>query len=209
MLAAAKYIGAGVACSGLIGAGAGIGVVFGSLILATARNPQLRGQLFSYAILGFLRLRYIYGYATISPTTDGKELHNSRCRLNAHGLFGQVLSNEVRVEVPMNNFYHWVVGETKCSKDIITILSIAKVKYWFKIRSWIICVQQYKTHIRSYMREVFDWILTYITDLSYSSYTDTYFIISKIMISFNLMIISHKYQTGNLGKSMDFILIEQ
>ena len=53
MLAAAKYIGAGVACSGLIGAGAGIGTVFGSLILATARNPQLRGQLFSYAILGF------------------------------------------------------------------------------------------------------------------------------------------------------------
>jgi len=28
MLAAAKYIGAGVACSGLIGAGAGIGTVF-------------------------------------------------------------------------------------------------------------------------------------------------------------------------------------
>jgi F0F1-type ATP synthase membrane subunit c/vacuolar-type H+-ATPase subunit K len=53
MLTAAKYIGAGVACSGLIGAGAGIGTVFGSLILATARNPQLRGQLFSYAILGF------------------------------------------------------------------------------------------------------------------------------------------------------------
>ena len=41
MLAAAKYIGAGVACSGLIGAGAGIGTVFGSLILATARNPLL------------------------------------------------------------------------------------------------------------------------------------------------------------------------
>jgi F0F1-type ATP synthase membrane subunit c/vacuolar-type H+-ATPase subunit K len=53
MLAAAKYIGAGVACSGLIGAGAGIGTVFGSLILAIARNPQLRGQLFTYAILGF------------------------------------------------------------------------------------------------------------------------------------------------------------
>jgi F-type H+-transporting ATPase subunit c len=53
MLAAAKYIGAGVACSGLIGAGAGIGTVFGSLILAVARNPQLKGQLFTYAILGF------------------------------------------------------------------------------------------------------------------------------------------------------------
>ena len=53
MLTAAKYIGAGIACSGLIGAGAGIGTVFGSLILATARNPQLKNQFFSYAILGF------------------------------------------------------------------------------------------------------------------------------------------------------------
>ena len=53
MLAAAKYVGAGLACSGLIGAGAGIGLIFSSLIASTARNPQLRGQLFSYAILGF------------------------------------------------------------------------------------------------------------------------------------------------------------
>ena len=53
MLAAARYIGAGLACSGLIGAGVGIGVVFGALILGVARNPRLRGQLFSYAILGF------------------------------------------------------------------------------------------------------------------------------------------------------------
>lgn len=53
MLAAAKYIGAGFACSGLIGAGTGIGLVFSSLIASIARNPQLRGQLFGYAILGF------------------------------------------------------------------------------------------------------------------------------------------------------------
>ena len=53
MLTAAKYIGAGLACSGLIGAGAGIGLIFSSLIASTARNPQIRGQLFSFAILGF------------------------------------------------------------------------------------------------------------------------------------------------------------
>lgn len=53
MIAAAKYIGAGLACSGLIGAGFGIGTVFAALISATARNPQVRGQLFSYAVLGF------------------------------------------------------------------------------------------------------------------------------------------------------------
>jgi len=53
MLAAAKIIGAGVACSGLIGAGAGIGSVFAALIASVARNPQMKGQLFAYAILGF------------------------------------------------------------------------------------------------------------------------------------------------------------
>ena len=53
MLTDAKYIGAGLACSGLIGAGAGIGLIFSSLISSTARNPQVRNQLFSFAILGF------------------------------------------------------------------------------------------------------------------------------------------------------------
>jgi F-type H+-transporting ATPase subunit c len=53
MLQAAKYIGAGLAAIGLTGAGIGIGSVFSSLIAGTARNPALRGQLFTYAILGF------------------------------------------------------------------------------------------------------------------------------------------------------------
>ena len=53
MLQAAKYIGAGLAAIGLTGAGIGIGSVFSSLIASTARNPALRGQLFTYAILGF------------------------------------------------------------------------------------------------------------------------------------------------------------
>merc|ERR1711990_1068179 len=35
-----------------IGSGAGIGSVFGSLIIGYARNPSLKQQLFSYAILG-------------------------------------------------------------------------------------------------------------------------------------------------------------
>merc|ERR1712126_427038 len=34
-----------------IGSGAGIGTVFGSLIIGYARNPSLKPQLFSYAIL--------------------------------------------------------------------------------------------------------------------------------------------------------------
>ncbi|OAR00134.1 hypothetical protein LLEC1_06346 [Akanthomyces lecanii] len=48
-----KNIGMGSAAIGLTGAGIGIGLVFAALINGVARNPALRGQLFSYAILGF------------------------------------------------------------------------------------------------------------------------------------------------------------
>uniref|UniRef100_C4N187 ATPase protein 9 n=1 Tax=Stomoxys calcitrans TaxID=35570 RepID=C4N187_STOCA len=50
---AAKFTGAGAATVGVAGSGAGIGTVFGSLIIGYARNPSLKQQLFSYAILGF------------------------------------------------------------------------------------------------------------------------------------------------------------
>ena len=53
MLEGAKLIGAGCATIALAGAGAGIGIVFGSLINSVARNPSLTKQLFGYAILGF------------------------------------------------------------------------------------------------------------------------------------------------------------
>ncbi|KAL2117427.1 hypothetical protein VTJ04DRAFT_7087 [Mycothermus thermophilus] len=48
-----KNIGMGTAAVGLTGAGIGIGLVFAALLNGVARNPALRGQLFSYAILGF------------------------------------------------------------------------------------------------------------------------------------------------------------
>merc|ERR1712002_739683 len=50
---AAKYIGAGAATVGCAGSGAGIGTVFGSLVIGYARNPSLKQQLFQFAILGF------------------------------------------------------------------------------------------------------------------------------------------------------------
>ena len=53
MLQASKILGGGLATVGVLGAGVGIGVVFGALILGVARNPSLKNQLFSYAILGF------------------------------------------------------------------------------------------------------------------------------------------------------------
>ena len=51
------FIGAGAATVGFAGSGAGIGSVFGSLIIGYARNPSLKQQLFSYAILGKYQLR--------------------------------------------------------------------------------------------------------------------------------------------------------
>ncbi|KAI4245384.1 MAG: hypothetical protein LQ352_006572 [Teloschistes flavicans] len=53
LVEAGGQVGTGLATIGLAGAGVGIGTVFGSLITGVARNPSLRGQLFSYAILGF------------------------------------------------------------------------------------------------------------------------------------------------------------
>lgn len=48
-----KLLGAGLATIGLVGAGAGVGIVSGSLINSVARNPSLKGELFRFAISGF------------------------------------------------------------------------------------------------------------------------------------------------------------
>ncbi len=48
-----KLLGAGAATIGIAGAGVGIGNVFGSLILAIARNPNEKDELFRFAIIGF------------------------------------------------------------------------------------------------------------------------------------------------------------
>jgi F-type H+-transporting ATPase subunit c len=53
MVEVSKNLGMGTAAIGLTGAGIGIGLVFAALLNGVARNPALRGQLFSYAILGF------------------------------------------------------------------------------------------------------------------------------------------------------------
>lgn len=48
-----QKLGAGLATSGLTGAGLGIGVVFSSLIYSLTSNPTLKEDLFRFAILGF------------------------------------------------------------------------------------------------------------------------------------------------------------
>ena len=53
VIIAAKIIGSGLASMGVIGSGIGIGIIFGSYLLALSRNPALRAELFSIMLLGF------------------------------------------------------------------------------------------------------------------------------------------------------------
>lgn len=48
-----KIIGAGLATIGVAGAGAGVGHIFASFMLAYSRSPALEEKLFRYAIIGF------------------------------------------------------------------------------------------------------------------------------------------------------------
>ncbi|EAN79491.1 ATPase subunit 9, putative [Trypanosoma equiperdum] len=47
------YVGTGLAAIALAGVGLGIGTIFGNLLVACARQPNLTKMLFNYAILGF------------------------------------------------------------------------------------------------------------------------------------------------------------
>jgi len=53
LTASAKSIGAGLATIGVVGAGAGIGIVFAGLLSAYARNYHLEPRLMQMTILGF------------------------------------------------------------------------------------------------------------------------------------------------------------
>ncbi len=50
---AAKMIGAGLACTGLIGAGIGIGTIFGNYLSAAMRNPSAAPGQFTNLLIGF------------------------------------------------------------------------------------------------------------------------------------------------------------
>jgi len=50
---AAKYIGAGLACLGMLGAAIGVGNIFGSYLQAAIRNPGAAQGQFGNLIFGF------------------------------------------------------------------------------------------------------------------------------------------------------------
>ncbi len=51
--AAAKFIGAGIACIGMGGAGVGVGTIFGHYLAAALRNPSAAQGQFGNLIFGF------------------------------------------------------------------------------------------------------------------------------------------------------------
>jgi F-type H+-transporting ATPase subunit c len=53
LTAVGKYIGAGLATIGVVGAGAGIGILFSGLLLSLSRNPLMEQKLFQMTLLGF------------------------------------------------------------------------------------------------------------------------------------------------------------
>ncbi len=50
---AAKYIGAGLACLGMAGAGIGVGIIFGNYLSGALRNPSAAEGQFARLIFGF------------------------------------------------------------------------------------------------------------------------------------------------------------
>jgi len=50
---AARYIGAGIAAIGVIGAGLGVGLVWAYYMSSVARNPSMKNELQTPAYLGF------------------------------------------------------------------------------------------------------------------------------------------------------------
>ncbi|HEY1447917.1 MAG TPA: F0F1 ATP synthase subunit C [Caulobacteraceae bacterium] len=51
-LASARHLGAGLAMTGLIGAGAGLGILFGNYLQAAMRNPSAAASERVYLFLG-------------------------------------------------------------------------------------------------------------------------------------------------------------
>jgi F-type H+-transporting ATPase subunit c len=48
-----KFVGAGLATISVAGTAIGIGIVFGCFMLAYSKRPEMKNELFFYALLGF------------------------------------------------------------------------------------------------------------------------------------------------------------
>ncbi|MCP9257197.1 ATP synthase F(0) complex subunit C2, mitochondrial [Dirofilaria immitis] len=71
---AAKYVGAGAATVGVAGSGAGIGNVFGSLVIGYARNPSAKINYFHMRSLVLLFLK-LWAFLPLYGFIDVEEMH--------------------------------------------------------------------------------------------------------------------------------------
>ena len=62
---AANLIGAGLATSGVAGAGVGIGTIFGHYVSAGIRNPAAAPRMFGNVLLGFALTEAVALYALV------------------------------------------------------------------------------------------------------------------------------------------------
>ncbi len=60
-----KLLGAGLAMTGAIGAGAGVGIVVGGAVQGIARNPDAQGQIVGNMILGVALAEAVAIYALV------------------------------------------------------------------------------------------------------------------------------------------------
>jgi len=60
-----KFLGAGLAMTGAIGAGAGVGIVVAGAVQGIARNPDAAGQIMSNMILGVALAEAVAIYALV------------------------------------------------------------------------------------------------------------------------------------------------
>lgn len=60
-----KFVGAGLAAMGMIGAGIGLGNIFGSYFNAVARQPSLQKSLTVYLFIGFALVEAIAIFAFV------------------------------------------------------------------------------------------------------------------------------------------------
>ncbi|KAI0394432.1 hypothetical protein F5Y17DRAFT_252236 [Xylariaceae sp. FL0594] len=113
MVEVSKNLGMGSAAIGLTGAGIGIGLVFAALLNGVARNPALRGQLFSYAILGFAFVEAI-GLFDLMVALMAKFVNlNNLISPSSHGARGSqsisdCVDEAIRAVEPL--YYHYDVS---------------------------------------------------------------------------------------------------
>merc|ERR1711936_1569220 len=129
---AAKFIGAGAATVGVAGSGAGIGSVFGSLIVGYARNPSLKQQLFSYAILGFalseamglfcLMMAFLLGGTTMYPGIA------DRMQKEITALAPSTMKIKI-IAPPERKYSVWIGGSILASLSTLQQMWISKQEY--------------------------------------------------------------------------------